>query len=148
MDKKYIIFQSYSKKFALSINHVERVLQSVYIQDIPDNYDNISGVINYQSKIIPVINTLHLLFSKKKELDINDDFIIVNFNQKLACLWVDKVFGVVSCKINDESNFDELVEEFKFIKGVLEYENEIIPFLDLELVLNKHNIGKFEDVGV
>ncbi|RYZ87453.1 MAG: chemotaxis protein CheW, partial [Moraxellaceae bacterium] len=49
-----------SKIFALDINYVERVTSSVEITTIPELPDYIRGVINYQTKIIPVINNRKL----------------------------------------------------------------------------------------
>ncbi len=141
---QFLIFELNYKKYAIELNSIQRITQIVEISTIPESYEHIAGVINYQGKIIPVVDLGSFLFSETLEIQLDDSFIIVKVHEHLVALWVKNVIGLTDCFIKDESDFDEMVSKFEHIKGVIECDGEIISLLDLAIMLNKNTIGKIK----
>lgn len=119
------------KIFALDINYVERVTSSVEITTIPELPDYIKGVINYQSKIIPVINNRKLFLIEDKEIDLEDMFIIVSYNSKMFCIISDSTDEIISCKESDILDSKSISSNLKLTKGIIEREGKIIIVYDI-----------------
>lgn len=119
------------KIFALDINYVERVTSSVEITTIPELPDYIKGVINYQSKIIPVINNRKLFLIEDKEIDLEDMFIIVSYNSKMFCIISDSTDEIISCKESDILDSKSISSNLKLTKGIIEKEGKIIIVYDI-----------------
>lgn len=119
------------KIFALDINCVERVIPSVEITTIPELPDYIKGVINYQSKIIPIINNRKLFLIEEKEIDLEDMFIIISYNSKMFCIISDSTDEIISCEESDILNSKNISSNLKLTKGIIEKDGKIIIVYDI-----------------
>ena len=119
------------KIFALDINYVERVTSSIEITTIPELPDYIRGVINYQTKIIPVINNRKLFLIEDKEIELEDMFIIVSYNSKTFCIISDSTDEIISCQDSDILDSKSISSNLKLTKGIIEKEGKIIIVYDI-----------------
>lgn len=138
--EKYFIFEQNGKRFALDIKCVHRVTQSVYVEPFVEKYEHLQGVVNYQGKIIPVLDVGSVLFGNPEEININDHFVIIFLNNHYFILHIQNSLGIEDCKILDETNLDESVEDFELLKGVVGFENEVVPVIDISLLFENHKI--------
>lgn len=92
---KYVTFKSGKEFFAIKIEYVNEIIVYQEITAIPESVDFLKGLINLRGKIIPVID-VRLRF-KQPAIEYTDRtcIIIVNFNNSVVGLIVEKIAEVV-----------------------------------------------------
>ena len=92
---KYVTFKSGNEYFGLKIEYVNEIIVYQEITEIPESDDYIKGLINLRGKIIPVID-VRVRF-KQEQLEYTDRtcIIIVNVNDIVVGLIVEKIAEVV-----------------------------------------------------
>jgi len=73
---------------------VQRVIRVVEVTPVPNALELVLGLINMQSQLIYVVDTRKLLDLPEREIDLTDQFIIVNSSGLTVDLVVDRVAGV------------------------------------------------------
>ena len=98
---KYVTFKSGNEYFGLKIEYVNEIIVYQEITEIPESDDYIKGLINLRGKIIPVID-VRVRF-KQEQLEYTDRtcIIIVNVNDIVVGLIVEKIAEVVEIKVED-----------------------------------------------
>ena len=98
---KYVTFKSGNEYFGLKIEYVNEIIVYQEITEIPESDDYIKGLINLRGKIIPVID-VRVRF-KQEPLEYTDRtcIIIVNVNDIVVGLIVEKIAEVVEIKEED-----------------------------------------------
>ena len=98
---KYVTFKSGNEYFGLKIEYVSEIIVYQEITEIPESEDYIKGLINLRGKIIPVID-VRIRF-KQEEMEYTDRtcIVIVNVNDMVVGLIVEKIAEVVEIKEED-----------------------------------------------
>lgn len=137
-NNKVIIFELNGEHYAADITEVERILGYEQPTVLPEAPDFVEGVINYEDKILPIIN-----LAKKFKIGENDNYdtkkIIVVKKQE-------KKFGIIVDNVSEVTDVDEKViesapeitasKERKYIRGLIKLEGNIVILLDLEKILS------------
>ncbi|MEK6672156.1 MAG: chemotaxis protein CheW [Nitrospirota bacterium] len=71
-----VVFRLDDNRFALHLSAVARVIRIVEAVPLPKAPDIVTGVINIQGKIVPVVNIRKRFRIKERAVDINDHMII------------------------------------------------------------------------
>jgi purine-binding chemotaxis protein CheW len=134
----YMTFSCDDHKFALEIEKVINIVQSVYVKPDADSPDFIEGTINYHEEILPLINLRSVFNLKSKEIDLEDHFVICESSGNRIAIWVDKALEPIEAEKEEISKF---YYENENIEGLLKYQDEIIIINDLDKILrNKEYI--------
>ncbi len=98
---KYVTFKSGNEYFGLKIEYVNEIIVYQEITEIPESEEYIKGLINLRGKIIPVID-MRIRF-KQEPMEYTDRtcIIIVNVNDMVVGLIVEKIAEVVEIKEED-----------------------------------------------
>lgn len=98
---KYVTFKSGNEYFGLKIECVNEIIVYQKITEIPESEEYIKGLINLRGKIIPVID-IRIRF-KQRPMEYTDRtcIIIVNVNDMVVGLIVEKIAEVVEIKEED-----------------------------------------------
>ena len=98
---KYVTFKSGNEYFGLKIEYVSEIIVYQEITEIPESEEYIKGLINLRGKIIPVID-VRIRF-KQEPMAYTDRtcIIIVNVNDTVVGLIVEKIAEVVEIKEED-----------------------------------------------
>ena len=137
-NNKVIIFELSGEHYAADITEVERILGYEQPTALPEAPDFVEGVINYEEKILPIIN-----LAKKFKIGQDDNYetkkIIVVKKQE-------KKFGIIVDNVSEVTDVDETViesapeitasKERKYIRGLIKLEGNIVILLDLEKILS------------
>jgi purine-binding chemotaxis protein CheW len=99
-----LAFEIDGYQFGLHLPSVQRVVQAVEIQPLPDVPTTVAGLINVQGSIVPVLNTRKRLGLSERSVALTDQFIIAAADHHSIALIVDSVQGIV------EYSDDQLVE--------------------------------------
>ncbi|MGN0143516.1 MAG: chemotaxis protein CheW [Clostridium sp.] len=137
-NNKIIIFELCGEHYAADITEVERILGYEQPTALPEAPDFVEGVINYEEKILPIIN-----LAKKFKIGENNDYeakkiIVVKKQEKKFGIIVDNVYEVTDI---DETTIESAPDitatsERKYIRGLIKLEGNIVILLDLEKILS------------
>ncbi|MDD6795179.1 MAG: chemotaxis protein CheW [Clostridiaceae bacterium] len=139
---KILIFGLNGERYAIDIGDVERILGYIKPTEVPDVPDFVEGVINYEGKILPIINlSKKFKFSKLKgEFDKHEAKIVVNKrNQNKFGVIVDSVYEVSDVSMDRFEETPEIInlKSKEYIRGLIKLEDKIVILLNLEDLLSK-----------
>jgi purine-binding chemotaxis protein CheW len=112
----YLTFVLNEHFFAIPLKQVNKVVRAVAVTTVPDSNDKVFGVVDYEGKIIPVINLRACLNLPPKEITTEDRFMFLNTPQRLLAITVDRVDEIKELREEDLSSI-ELPEPAKIIKN-------------------------------
>ncbi len=92
--QRIVLFSLDQPRYALPVSDVVKVERAVEITPVPKAPASVSGVINYHGDIIPVLDLRKLFGLPKREIRLEDQFIIARTSQQLVVLVADSVAGV------------------------------------------------------
>jgi purine-binding chemotaxis protein CheW len=147
-EKKVVIFKIEGEEFATGINQVERILEFEKITKMPDSPEYLMGVINYQGRIIPVIDLRKRFNLSKTDIVSETKIIIAKQDQGDIGLIVDAVSEVVDIREDYMSPPPEIISGIvgKYIKGIIKMEGRIIIYLNLGKILNFHELETLKEI--
>lgn len=149
--KNYLAFSVGHEYFAISTNHIKEVLIHHYYTRLPDEDTQVSGIINYKGKKLPVINTQKRLNVSPKRKQANNAIIIFEvdlFQEKYSiAASVSSVDDVI--KISDEEicNLDSSKSKCandSYIMGLAQYHYQDIQVIKAENFLNIPSLESVE----
>jgi purine-binding chemotaxis protein CheW len=133
---KIVLFSLEEPRYALYLSAVERVIRSVEITPLPKAPAIVSGVINMQGEIIPVIDIRRLFQLPVREINLEDQFIIARTSKRLVALTVDSVEGVSEIANYKVADAKDALPFADYLSGITVFENNIILINDLEKFLS------------
>ncbi|WP_024655489.1 chemotaxis protein CheW [Borrelia hispanica] len=149
-------FKIGKESYGVSIEHIREVikvpLEGVYA--IPNVPDYITGIYNLRGNVIPLIN-LNIRFNISSVYATEEDkllvgYLIVNIQNKLLGIFVDKVLKVISfdvSKIQEPPATLQTLDK-KYISGVVKieeeenFESEYLILIDIERIFDKSEFEK------
>ena len=136
--ERFILFSCNTQSFAMDISKVERIIEYKEPNPIPESSDYLLGVIQYNDRILPIINLSKRLYNVDRSYDDDDKVIVVMWKNNLLGLVVDEIFGIQGFddnKIEDTST--DVNISMKYVKGFIKTEKEIIIVLDTDKMFNQ-----------
>lgn len=140
-----VLFGLDEPRYALPLSSVERVVSSVEITPLPKAPNIVLGVINFQGYVIPVINIRSRFLLSKKDLTIDDQFIIVRTSKRMLALIVDSVEDVIEISQNQFVDAEEAFPFADYLKGAAKTEERIVLISDLEKFLSIEEEQKLDE---
>jgi len=115
----------------ISVQYVEKIMNSTLITKIPSDLNYIEGVINYHDEILTVINLKKLLNLDNSEKDADSlQIIILYFNGYKA--------GIIVDEVREIEDADETVPYLKmksqYITGTMKLKNDIVSIINPNIV--------------
>lgn len=125
--EEYIIFTSNKQYFALEIANIDRIIKYERPEPIPESSKFFIGVIQYNEKVLPVIDLTIRLYDI--ELNRNDDnsIIVVSWKGGKTGFLVDDVIGIKSF---EEKQIEDSAMPNEYIQGFIKTEDNITIVLD------------------
>lgn len=141
-----IIFTLDELRFAVYLSAVERVVQAVEITPLPKAPKIVMGVINVKGQIVPVLDIRQRLHLPRRDVDINDQFILVRASSRLVALAVDSVNELHAIEKQELVATDQIPYGTEYIHGVVKLENNLVLICDLDQLLSLGDERKLETV--
>ncbi len=147
---KYVTFKSGNEYFGLKIEYVNEIIVFQEITEIPESSDYIKGLINLRGKIIPVID-VRIRF-KQEPIPYTDRtcIIIVDVNDIVVGLIVEKIAEVVEIKEADilpppsiVIGGEEKVQN-KYVYGIGKVGDSVKLLVDPDRILKDEDIALME----
>ena len=121
-------------KFAIQLHQVDRVIQSVTVQKLPDSSKILSGVVDYHGAVLPVIDFRFRLGLNEKPLSVNDFFILAKTSKRKFIIMATKVWGMMEIPEQEIISFADLGSGLGMM-GVTRRTDGIYYIYDLETFL-------------
>jgi purine-binding chemotaxis protein CheW len=141
MTSDYFVFTIETRRYALELSAVEKVIRAVEIIPLPDSPDSVIGLINFKGKMIPVFNIRKKLRVPERGIEPDDRIIISRISGYHVAFIADTVEGMFAFSPipggifrwdNAEQIFPEMEE---FIKGVAEIDGSPVIVYDSQRLL-------------
>ena len=130
--EKYILFKNNNQNFALDITKIDRIIEYKQPKQLPESSEFLVGVIQFNDRILPIIDLTKRLFSIDSSLGENVKVIVVLWRDKQIGLIVDDILGIHSFKEEQfEQSNDDIQMSKEYILGFIKANNDITIVLDI-----------------
>lgn len=145
---RYLTFNVGEEVFGIEIEYVTEIISMQPVTKIPQIADYIKGIINLRGKIIPVID-VRLKFKKESiEYDDRTCIIVIDTQDILVGLIVDKVSEVMT--IDDEDIApppnSKTGARNRYIKGIGKIEGEVKLLLDCKMLFDEEETQTINEI--
>jgi purine-binding chemotaxis protein CheW len=132
-----VIFRVEKQLFAISVKRVQDILMRQKVTNIPLAPTKVMGSLNLRGRIVTAMDTRCLLSMGKTEQPNEKTSIVVEIDDFLYSLLVDKVYVVKNVSISEISPIPgNMSESWQNIgAGVLQYGEEMVLLIDVDKLL-------------
>ncbi|MDO8803953.1 MAG: chemotaxis protein CheW [Elusimicrobiota bacterium] len=131
-----VIFTLDESRYALYLTDVERVVRAVELTPLPKAPEIVSGVINWQGKIIPVVDIRSRFRLPAREMDPDDRFIIARSGRRQVALTADSVTGIYELTDQERVSAAQEIPFAEYVKGVAKIDGGLVLIYDLDRFLS------------
>lgn len=140
---RFLTFMLGNESYGIEIMYVTEIIGIHPVTEVPEVPQYIRGIINLRGKIIPVMD-VRLRF-KKQFISYNDRtcIIVIEMNNVVIGLIVDKVVEVISISDNDIVDPPDINRNNnKYIKGIGKVGKEVKMLLDCEQMICEQEVSE------
>lgn len=135
--EQYIVFINNDQKFALYVSKVDKIIEYQQPKKLPDTSEYFIGVIQYNDKILPIIDLSKRLYDKDFTKTIETKIIVVMWKERLVGLVVDDIIGIRDFIPTQLEEFEIDVEiSNEYIIGFIKEHGDIIVALDIDKIFS------------
>ena len=131
-----VLFTLGEPRYALYLSAVERVVRAVEITPLPNAPVIVPGVINWQGKIIPVINIRKRFNLPARETEPDDRLIIARAAGRLVALAAESVTGIRELTEQESTSAAQAAPFAGGLKGVAKVDGDLVLIYDLDRFLS------------
>ncbi|MDP1535164.1 MAG: chemotaxis protein CheW [Rubrivivax sp.] len=131
-----IIFTLDDQRYALPLPAVDRVVRMVAITPLPNAPDIILGVVNFQGRVIPVINMRRRFCLPEREIALTDQLVVAHTARRPVALAADAVLDVIACPAQSLIAAEEVLPNIEYVEGVVKLADGLILIHDLDKFLS------------
>ena len=147
--EQYIVFINNGQKFALYVSKVDKIIEFQEPKKLPDTSEYFIGVIQYNNKILPIIDLSKRLYNKDFTQTIETKIIVVMWKERLVGLVVDDIIGIRDFIPTQLEDFEIDVEiSNEYIIGFIKAHGDIIVALDIDKIFSgtqEHELNLISD---
>ncbi len=131
-----IIFTLGDQRYALPLHVVDRVVRMVAIAPLPKAPDIILGVVNFQGRVIPVINMRRRFCLPDREIALIDQLVVAHTARQPVALVADAVLDVIACSAQSLIETENILPKVEYVEGVIKLADGLILIHDLDKFLS------------
>ncbi len=136
MKNQLLVFALDGNQYAVRLHEVERVVPAVEITPLPEGPEIVVGVINVQGRVIPVLNIRRRFRLPEREIDLNDNIVIVKGTKWTAAFAVDSVKGVIERGDDEIIPSDNILPGMEHMQGIVMIADELVFLHDIDKALS------------
>jgi len=146
---KLVMFRIGEDHFAADIVAVERVLRYVAPTGIPDMPPYIEGVMDYQGRVVPVVNLRRRFELAAAPAGAETRILVLNVSGEWIGIVVD---GVTEVAAFDQAALSAPPKFFRglareYLKGIIRRDDRLLIYLDVEYLLSSTERIALQDAG-
>lgn len=131
-----LVFRAAEARYAVAVEAVERVVAMVKITPLPKAPEIVRGVVNFQQRIVPVVDLRVRFRLAPREPALSDRLVLARTARRTVALMVEHVEGVAECA--DERIFAArtVVPGAEHVDGLVDLGDGLVLIQDLERCLS------------
>lgn len=133
---EYVVLDFDALRIALRLSVVERVVRAVYVTPLPGAPAIVSGVVNVQGHVIPVVNMRRRFRLPQREMALTDRLVIAHTAPRAVALVADSVDGVLEHPGPDRVDAETILPGLEYVDGVVKLDDGLILIHDLDRFLS------------
>lgn len=135
---KLVMFRLGDDHFAADIHSVERVLRYATPTSVPHMPAYIEGVLDYQNRVVPVVNMRRRFELPDAELKMETRILVLNVSGEWIGIVVDAVTEVAPFNAADIAPPPPLFRGLagEYLRGILRRGDRLVIFLDVDQLLS------------
>lgn len=130
------VFTLDGQRYALPLPAVDRVVRMVAITPLPNAPDIVLGVVNFQGRVIPVINMRRRFCLPEREIALTDQLVVAHTVRRPVALAADAVLDVIACPAQSLIAAEEVLPNIEYVEGVVKLADGLILIHDLDKFLS------------
>ncbi|MBC7087526.1 MAG: purine-binding chemotaxis protein CheW [Tissierellales bacterium] len=131
--EQYIIFILNNQRYAIDISNIDRIIDFSEPKKIPETYDYVLGVINYDDKILPIIDLTKKLYGINIRFSLKNKVIVTMWKSRMLGFLVEDIEGIERFDSKQvELNHEQYEISKKYINGFIKTEDDIIIILNIQ----------------
>lgn len=130
------VFTLDGQRYALPLPAVDRVVRMVAITPLPNAPDIVLGVVNFQGRVIPVINMRRRFHLPEREIALTDQLVVAHTARRPVALAADAVLDVIACPAQSLIAAEEVLPNIEYVEGVVKLADGLILIHDLDKFLS------------
>jgi len=134
--KRLAIFQLDEHHYALHLSVVERVVRAVALTSLPKAPSIVIGLANVSGSVIPVVNIRRRFRLPERDIDPDDQMMIVRTQRRIAALVVDSVLEIAEYPESAIVPSENIVPGMDYVEGVIKLEDGLVLIHDLDRFLS------------
>jgi purine-binding chemotaxis protein CheW len=131
-----VVFTLDSGHYALHLSAVERAVRMVEITPLPHAPEIVVGVVNYQGRVIPVLNMRTRFRLPDRQAGVSDQLLIARTAHRTVALIVDAVHGVIEPPEQGAIAPATIVPGLDYVTGVVKFADGMLFIHDLDTFLS------------
>lgn len=141
-----VVWRFASQRYALCLDRVERVLPAIDVTPLPDAPEIVSGVVNFQGRLIAVVNMRRRLALAEREPRLADQLVLAHSARRRVAFFVDTVEGVVEHSREAVVQAQAIAPGLGCIAGVAKLADGLILIHDLDRLLSLDEERRLDEV--
>jgi len=131
-----VVFSLGNQRYALPLPAVDRVVRMVAITPLPKAPGIVLGVVNFQGRVIPVINMRRRFNLPEKDIALTDQLVVAHTSQRSVALVADAVHDVITSSAQSLIETENIVPGVEYVEGVVKLGDGMILIHDLDKFLS------------
>ena len=134
------IFIVSEREYAVDVSQISEVIRFRQITPICDVPDYVEGVITLRDNVFPVVNLRKRFGTNVEESTKFNRIIISKINERTVGFIVDFVSDVITIQDSDVESPDELLQDSRYLVGIIKTKQRLIMILDINKLLVKDSV--------
>lgn len=131
-----VVFTLDDQRYALSLSATDRVVRMVAITALPNAPAIVLGVVNFQGRVIPVIDVRRRFGLPEHKIGPGDRLIIAHTARRSVALVADAVLDVITDTAQHRIATEHILPGLEYVSGVIKLADGLILIHDLEQFLS------------
>jgi len=131
-----IVFVLDRQRYALPLHAVDRVVRMVAITPLPKAPVIVLGVVNFQGRVIPVINMRRRFSLPEKDIALTYQLVVAHTLRRPVALVADAVHDVIAGSAQSLIETENILPGIEYVEGVVKLGDGLILIHDLDKFLS------------
>lgn len=140
-----VVFALDDQRYALRLSAVDRVVRMAHVTALPKAPDIVTGIINVQGRIVPVINVRRRFgLPERPAPSLTDRLVFAHTTRRPVALVADTVAGVLEYPEEEIVEMERVIPDAGYIEGIAKLKDGLILIHDLDGFLSLDEEGQLD----
>ncbi len=139
-----VVFSIDEHRYALPLFTVERIVRAVEVTPLPKAPEMVTGIVNVQGQIIPVLSLRQRFGLPVREIGLNDQLIVTRTKKRYIAFIIDAAIDVVEFPENEVIQAEEILPDMEYVLGLIKQDDGLIHILDIDSILSSGEGGSLD----